>query len=266
MGSNIRWNRLLMMMKVPVEINAQLKGDLTMKNTLYKTWILLAGILCVSALNIYAADVTTEIYGYDQYGYQFEFDNAPTIITDTVTLNQIIEDENLEVPEGYELTEVEVLKYSSTDDLNLVTESEDLISTFGWLHSYYIGYVSSYGDGYYDSYDYDADWFDGPCSVNETYSRSDKAEITSSVSLSSSALSAGLGYNKSTTFTKSKSFSTTVSEGKKLQVKIWTNLGKYYFKIYDALDDDSYAGYGYSYKPVGLLFKQYTYTCSSCYN
>ena len=181
-------------------------------------------------------------------------------ITDPSDLQQIAEAENLNIPEGYHLESVKTFIYTDNDSLTDSFTSQntnEIISTRGIIYN--IKNVKDKGDGFYYSSEYDSDWFYGPATVSEEYSRTDSVKMSVNVNVTNSVITGAVGYDVTKTFTNKKTFSTTVASGKKVNVKIHTNYKKTTFDIYNKVTGNCVQSGAYTMKPVGLIFKQYTY-------
>ena len=95
---------------------------------------------------------------------------------------------------------------------------------------------------------------------SETYSRTSSVKRSISVGVTNNVVSAAVGYDITDTFTNTKTFSATVASGKKVNVKVHTNYQKKTFDIYNNLTGNCVQSGAYTMKPVGLIFKQYTYS------
>lgn len=184
-------------------------------------------------------------------------------VTDEDELEKIIEKENIEVPEGYHLESVDTYIYNNA--------SEDLIQE-DWISQqvdaqysprgivYNIKNVKNKGDGFYFSSEYDSDWFYGPATVSEQYTRTNSVKMSVDAGVANSVISGAVGYSVTSTYSCTKTFTTTVASGKKVNVKIHTNYAKTTFDVYNKLTGNCVQSGAYTMKPVGLIFKQYTYS------
>lgn len=143
-----------------------------------------------------------------------------TVITNQAELQNIIETQQLNVPTGYHLEKVEF---------------------------YYVN-------------EYDSDWFYGPCSVSETYTRESTVKIDIDTTIGNGTVSAAVGYSITDTYVKSKTFTTTVAANKKLNVRIHTNYKSTQFDIYNQWSNNLVEKDAWTAKPIGLVFVQYTYS------
>lgn len=182
-----------------------------------------------------------------------------SVVTDEDELAQIIEEDNLKIPEGYHLEKVETFVYTDEDNAySDVAELTEEVQPYGIIYN--VTNIKNLGDRYTISSEYDSDWFYGPADVSESYSRTNTVEKSVSVGITNAALTSALGYSVTKSYTNTKTFSTSVASGKKLNVKVYTNYQKNTFDIYNKATGNCVQSGAYTLKPVGLIFKQYTYT------
>lgn len=91
-------------------------------------------------------------------------------------------------------------------------------------------------------------------------SRTNTVKKSINVGVTNKVVSAAVGYDITDSFTSTKTFSTTVAAGKKVNVKVHTNYQKKTFDIYNNATGNCVQSGAYTMKPVGLIFKQYTYS------
>lgn len=209
----------------------------------------LVTVFCGTFLAVGAAPVTETATEYEEQYY---------VVTDTAELERIVEQDELNVPEGYHLEKVETFVYTEVDDSNagVIKQTTD-IQPYGII--YEVKNKKNKGDNHIKTDQYDSDWFYGPASISETYSRTNKVEKNVSVGITNAALSSALGYSVTDEYTNVKTFSTSVASGKKLNVKVYTNYQKTTFDIYNKATQKCVQEGASTEKPVGLIFKQYTY-------
>lgn len=173
--------------------------------------------------------------------------------TDITNLQEIAEQET---PEGYILEDVdmEIVYFDSSamsDDAELPIEPRGII--------YELRNVVHTDFEFMYTNDYESDYFYGPCTVSETYTKSTKATVNASTDIGKSTLSAGLGFSFTKEFTVSKTYSTSVAADKYLHLKIYVVYRQSTFDIYNKWTgekvESSWAG-----KPVGICVLQYTYS------
>ena len=177
-------------------------------------------------------------------------------ITDPDELQEIIENENLSIPEGYHLESIDTYIYTLEAEESLAFQTGE-IEPLGIIYN--IENVRNRGDGFYYTNEYDSDWFYGPANVSETYTRTNSVKKSINVGVTNNVVSTAVGYDITDTFTNTKTFSTNVASGKKVNVKVHTNYQKKTFDIYNKITGDCAQSGAYTMKPVGLIFKQYTY-------
>ena len=204
------------------------------------------------------------VYASESQNNEWTTDNTEWTSVSTVTnpsdLQKIAETENLNIPEGYHLESVETFIYTDNDSLTDSSASQnttEIVSNQGIIYN--IKNVKDNGDGFYYSSEYDSDWFYGPATVSEEYSRTNSVKMSVNVNVTNSVITGAVGYDVTKTFTNKKTFSTTVASGKKVNVKVHTNYKKTTFDIYNKVTGNCAQSGAYTMKPVGLIFKQYTY-------
>lgn len=209
--------------------------------------ILLLSVFTVNAMSLYPT--TTE----DDTELELE---SVTTITDKEELEEIIESQNLSVPTGYYLEKVDVIVYNTEDTINTIPSSS--IQPRGLI--YEIRNIRVSPKEFYYVNEYDSDWFDGPCSISETYSTECSVKYDYSVNIGDSTVEASLGYSKEYRTVCTKTFSTTVAAGKRLNVRIHPNYKSTEFDVYNKLTGNLTEKDCWIAKPIGLIFMQYTYS------
>src|SRR5699024_4834388 len=94
-------------------------------------------------------------------------------ITDPDELQEIIENENLSIPEGYHLESIDTYIYTLEAEESLAFQTGE-IEPLGIIYN--IENVRNRGDGFYYTNEYDSDWFYGPANVSETYTRTNSVK------------------------------------------------------------------------------------------
>lgn len=176
---------------------------------------------------------------------------------DPKKLAQIIKKDKLTIPKGYHLVSVTTTIINSTAK----NESTNQIIQASTVPYWYVTNVRDMGDGYSYWDDYDSDWFYGPATISEQYSRTDSCSFNCSLGISASVVSASVGFTIGSSLTKTKTFNASVAAGYKLNVKIFTNYQQksYVVNYVDTAGVSHNYGTYNAWKPVGLIFKQYTY-------
>lgn len=183
--------------------------------------------------------------------------NQLSVITNPTELKKIIEEQELDVPVGYHLEKVEVFCYmDKTEQKN--EGFDENIQPNALL--YEIRNVRVSPNEFYYVNEYDSDWFYGPCSVSETYTRQSSVKIDIDTTIGNSTVSAAVGYSITDTYTKSKTFSASVASGKILNVRVHTNYKSTQFDIYNQWTGNLVERDAWTAKPIGLVFVQYTYS------
>lgn len=186
-----------------------------------------------------------------------------------------------EIPEGYKLVEVKIGVSNSIDEKstalpsseNPITSSKsstiqpqstsDIFSTnYYYAKNPVVNPIEVY---FPNSPDY-SDWYDGPSSVSISEARGFNANYSSSVGLSKGVISATVGFDVGTQYSRTVTYSVNVDAGKKVNVKVFSNNKETKFEEWlrvttlGIVQSDSRVGYGYGYKPIGAIWKQYTYS------
>lgn len=181
-----------------------------------------------------------------------------TVITNQAELQNIIETQQLNVPTGYHLEKVEIYRYTDADEEQIASTLESTIQPYALLYT--IKNVRHSPNEFYYVNEYDSDWFYGPCSVSETYTRESTVKIDIDTTIGNGTVSAAVGYSITDTYVKSKTFTTTVAANKKLNVRIHTNYKSTQFDIYNQWSNNLVEKDAWTAKPIGLVFVQYTYS------
>lgn len=230
-----------------------------MMRKIYKGLALLLVISLLSGFgqaNIYAKSILAVKENSKSLEKEYNYRTGNTTkITDPQKLQQIIVEDNLDVPKGYTLSEVTISVLNDTSNTSNTNRNN---SIQGDNPNFTIVPIKDVHDVYFTN-EYDSDWFEGPCSVSEEYSR--KSYITKSVTISvaDERISSEYGITVGKEVTKSATFQTTVAANEQLNVRIHTNYLQHYFKI---MNGTLQVGTGSAYEPVGLIFKQYRYKLS----
>lgn len=181
------------------------------------------------------------------------YDENQIFPADITNLEEIAEQEALE---GYSLEniDVEIVYFEdsiSSEDADLYVEPRGVI--------YEVRNVVHTDFEFMYTNDYESDYFYGPCTVSETYTKSTKATVNASTNIGKSTLEAGLGYSFTKEYTVSKTFSTSVASGKYVHLKIYVVYRQSTFDIYNKWTNEKVES-TWSGKPVGMAVVQSTYT------
>jgi len=200
------------------------------------------------------------------------------IVNDRESLEQIIESENIEVPEGYELSSVtttvvydDAAIKSFKEEQSSVQKNpgDDIVTpmTTYWVKS--IENVRTLGERFYADTPLYSDWLDGPLPKGFTYTLSDtvNAGYKSELGMSASDISIKVGFDVAKGHAISRNATTDpVASGKRLNVKIYTN---YLVKEFDEVRRLYMGGLeipnmketyqGSAWKPIGYILRQYHY-------
>lgn len=98
-------------------------------------------------------------------------------------------------------------------------------------------------------------FYEGPSTAKMTISESISATFSFNFSIGIDELNAKLGYNKTSTFKVSDSYSIKIKDDSIYAIECYVNLEKKTFEIWeDDLFFDDYVGKYYSTRPVGCMF------------
>ena len=203
--------------------------------------LVLSMIICFSLVQFSYASDDENVVLKEQYH---------TIVTNKNELEQIIEDEDIQVPDGYTLEKVEYFAYIneeiSDDSSNINIEQEPRAGLI-----YEIRNVRKVNDFYFVD-DYDHDIYEGPASISTTYSYTRDVRKSIGVTIGNSTVEAAVGYDITDKYTKSKTFSTTVASGKTLHVYTYPVYRRTAFDIYNRWTDELVESGAYTDQLVGI--------------
>ncbi len=192
-----------------------------------------------------------------------------SIITNKDELQRIINEDDIEIPEGYKLLDVvdsieEISVDFSKDSLELMqnsasTSNFDEVSQTRWFWFWDDWKVKNrqyLGEYYFPGNPLRSDYFEGPCDISETYTEQVKAEVHTGVNVGNDVLGAELGVSLAQEESVSTHFKTSVPSGIELNVIIYGMYKKYSYDIYK---NGYYRGTGTLYVPSGLYARQLRY-------
>lgn len=179
-------------------------------------------------------------------------------ITDKNELQKIIERDHLTVAPNSQLEKVEIFVYKPANNESITNSNMDIQPMAGLI--YEIRNVVVSPKEFYYVNDYTSDWYDGPCVINHTYTEEKEVEYNINTTIGNSTVSAAIGYALNEKFTVSKSFSTTVASGKRLNVRVHVNYKSTEFDIYNKFTGKLVESKAWAAKPIGLVIFQYTYS------
>lgn len=194
----------------------------------------------------YAADVPPE-----QISHVPDSEVSVTVEQDPDVLRQIAEAEGLTAPEGQTLVAVKttVVKLAAADELTTAGVASMAAA------SLYIANVRTTGYRYYSD-DYDPYWYYGPYSLSASYGQTRSAGYSSTYSVSSSMVSAAVGFSVTSSYYESASHSAEVPLGQSLNLRVYTN---YLVKAFDVYNNGTKVGTGSAWRPDSLIFKEFWY-------
>jgi hypothetical protein len=211
--------------------------------------LLLMAISCIS-INPAVASAKNISSIKDEYGFESA---SSKVITDSDELQQIVVDDNLDVPKGYTLVKVEVTVVNSNS--NTINNTNSLKNNVLDSTGISITSIKDIPDVYFVN-DYVSNWYYGPCTISEEFSQERSVSKEASVGISNDIVEAKYGVTIGKKITNTSTFNAAVSAGNKLNVQIFTNYHQYYFSIKSGSQQ---IGTGSIYVPMGLIIKQYTY-------
>ncbi len=176
------------------------------------------------------------------------------VVTDKETILKIAEQDSILNPE-------EITKITTTYviDKNLINSSEPENNKNQKISSYiYFHNIINEGSGYSHWNNYDSSIYDGPASVDRSYTREDYAGFSTKCGVTAEIVKAELCVNVSTKYTSSDVYKFSIPEGKTVELRVYTNYNKWTYGVYEDLGGlGYYRGDGFTDKPVGLIFRQY---------
>lgn len=171
------------------------------------------------------------------------------IENDPEILAKLSEEEGLTAPEGQKLVSVKttVVTLASAEEPQKVAPMATKAIT--------VGGVATVGYRYYSD-DYDSYWYYGPYNLSATFGQTRNAGYSSSVSVSSSLVSAAVGFSVTSSYYKTGSHSASVPSGQSLNLRVHTNYLVKSFKVYNS---GAQIGSGTAWRPYSLIFREYWY-------
>lgn len=192
------------------------------------------------------------------YNFTFASEFEKSIINDFDSLNDIIINEKIEVPDSYKL--IEVKTFSFNNDFNYNNNDFDLVDGISSIFNskWKINNIRKVEDDFYfNDKVLSSDWFDGPSDIVEEYKEMVEAKFNVSANINVNILSSELGFSVIKGSDKTKTFVSNVKDNEKLNVKVFGNYQKYNYSVFK---NGKYVCDGCAYKPVGLVFKQYRFS------
>lgn len=176
-------------------------------------------------------------------------------VTNKEDIKQIAKEQSLNNPD-----KIKSITYTYTIDEN--TSEDILISPFLTSTTVILDVVDL-GTGYSFWDDYESDIFYCPAEINLTYSRKSSSGFKCDLGITASSVTAAVGFNASTEFTRTSTYKKNVTEYKKLEVRVLTNYQMKSFKAYTSYSNAPGLLYnetpGKAWKPVGLIFQSILY-------
>lgn len=197
-------------------------------------------------------------FSFVQMAYAQE-NTIEKVIVDPSEIQQIAENENLEIPEGYHIEEIKYINaYSPTIDDKIEQKIEDDAQPQpAWFDSWEVKNVKKEdGDYYFPKSPLVSDWVYGPADYNQTYSQSGSASFSCNVGVKAEVVEAGVGFDVTASEEFSREYQISVSKNQKVNIKVYGMYSKYTLSVYK---NGKYQGSGAAYKPIGLKFEQIAY-------
>ena len=198
----------------------------------------------------------TDIFASETYDLKLQWEET---ITDPILLDKMISEEDIDVPEGYELESVVVSSYTADDnedDLDNINEdfTKDNSATPLLFDTWKVKNSKKVASNFsFQNSPIISDWIDGPAKYSQQFVEKVAASFSSELSVSADIIKAGVGFSVSDSRTFTRNYSTKIPKNKKINIKVFGNYDKYKFSIYK---NDNYVGQGYAYKPVGLKIER----------
>lgn len=183
-----------------------------------------------------------------------------SVIADADELEEIITNENIVVPDGYNLEKVEKTGYITVGENELLREDVSTIKP-GYevngviyeLRNKNVEPPFIYVNNYY------LDVFQGYANITEKYQYSKEVIKNINVTIGSNTVKSCVGYSKTQKYDIEKTFSTTAPAGKILHLHIDIIYRRTSFDIYKKSTGALVQSYAYTDRPIGLQFTQYIY-------
>ncbi|WP_024833867.1 hypothetical protein [Ruminiclostridium josui] len=184
-----------------------------------------------------------------------------TEFTNKQEMKDLMELYNEKAPDGYKIEKVELVRADNTIAPQNTTNT---VGTNAVVWDYYIKSTTDYGSGWYNSTDdlLDDSTWNGPDTAVVQISEKVSATYSGEFGVSVSDISAKVGFSVTGEVTLTKSSTTPVPAGKKLNVKTYATFHKVSYDVWadNILADDTYYATGYAYDPNGVYFAKFWYT------
>lgn len=165
-------------------------------------------------------------------------------VTDPEELAAIAERDGITAPEGYHLEKVETYVVYADQLSNPKTV---------WPYTILYRVGDCYGGGFefYDASDVvNSDWYEGPCEASVEIMGTENAWIDAQTRAAQTAVAA---------YEETALFSTTVPDGKKVNVRTYTRYSRLRFEVVNRLTDQTVEQDVWMARPDGRVFIQYTF-------
>ena len=167
-----------------------------------------------------------------------------TTVTDPEELAALAERDGVTAPEGYRLEKVEVYYIYAGQRSNPKT-------VWPYTILYRIGDCFSVGYAFYDvSNVVNSDWFDGPCEASVEVVGTENAWVDAQTRSAQTAVAA---------YEEPAVFYTTVPEGKKVNIRTYTQYSVSRFDVVNRLTEQTVEQDAWMAFPDGRVFIQYTF-------
>lgn len=185
-------------------------------------------------------------------------ENNTVLTVDDNLIAFLTEEAAKDVPSGYTLESVDIdIHYNN---INPIYQENDVLDNEPRGLLYKIENVRHTTEEFMLTDGYESDYFYGPCTINETYTKSSKACLNCSVTIGKSTLKGALGFSFTQEYSNSKSFNTTVAAGKYLHLRTYVVYRRSDFDVRNIWTGEIEQQNAWAGKPVGLAFFQATYT------
>lgn len=180
-------------------------------------------------------------------------------ITDKNQLKNIIEEDNVIVPEGYELVEVTTYETTSRPE-SFLSGNISPRSRFG----YYLVSKAILGEKYFVNDYLSSNWYDGPLKAKKSFQVKAGAKYTSSLTIKINDVTGSLGIESYYEATETDEVTLDIKDDETVNLKVFGNYRKHNCDVYEKNhygypNMTTVVGSPYAYEPIGLIFKQYKF-------
>lgn len=148
-------------------------------------------------------------------------------ITDRNEIEKIAKSENINNP-----NEIKSITYTIHNNKSTEKPLKNPIHSNDLKVTKVISDVKDKGNGWYYKDRYWSSIYDGPAHIDKTFTHSSEASFNANVNVSSSIVSAGVGFTIGKSYSVSENYSFDVAKGKKTELRTYINYQKFAFNVY----------------------------------